>query len=108
MLKYHPNDRATKNRYAFEMGIRNRQYITLVNQDGVRSNKIRARVTERIRKDCVFMVHGFGSRSRKLGNAFLKGADDQRLISRFALDPISGATGMRVNFVKIDKETTNA
>ncbi|UCH82172.1 MAG: molybdopterin-dependent oxidoreductase [Nitrospiraceae bacterium] len=93
---------------ASEMGIRDRQYIILVNQDGVRSNKIRARVTERIRKDCVFMVHGFGSRSKKLANAFMKGADDQRLISRFALDPISGSTGMRVNFVKMEKDTADA
>jgi thiosulfate reductase/polysulfide reductase chain A len=54
------------------------------------------------------MVHGFGSRSRSLGNAFLKGADDQRLISRFALDPISGSTGMRTNFVKIIKDTAHA
>jgi thiosulfate reductase/polysulfide reductase chain A len=93
---------------ASDMGIRDRQYITLVNQDGVRSNKIRIRVTERIRNDCVYMVHGFGSTSRKLGNAFLKGADDQRLISRFALDPISGSTGMRTNFVRIDKDKTYA
>jgi thiosulfate reductase/polysulfide reductase chain A len=93
---------------ASEMGIRDRQYITLVNQDDIRSNKIRAKVTERIRKDCVFMVHGFGSRSRRLKNAFMQGADDNRMISRFALDPISGATGMRVNFVKINKDTADA
>ncbi len=93
---------------ASDLGIRDRQYITLVNQDGVRSNKIRVKVTERIRKDCVYMVHGFGSTSRKLKNAFLKGADDQKLISRFALDPISGSTGMRTNFVRIDKDKTYA
>ena len=92
---------------ASDMNIRDRQHITLVNQDGVRSNKIRVRVTERIRKDCVYMVHGFGSRSKQLRNAYLTGADDQRLISRFALDPISGSTGMRTNFVKIDKDTAH-
>ncbi len=92
---------------ASELGIKNRQYVELVNQDGVRSNKIRARVTERIRKDCVFMVHGFGSRSKRLGNAFLVGADDQRLTSRFALDPISGSTGMRIIFVSINKDVTH-
>ncbi len=89
---------------AKKLGIRNDDYVVLVNQDGVRSSRVRAKVTERIRHDCVYMVHGFGSKSKKLKQAFNQGADDNKLFSKFAVDPISGATGMRVNFVKIEKE----
>jgi thiosulfate reductase/polysulfide reductase chain A len=42
-------------------GIENGQYIWLENQDGVQSSfSIRVRVTERIRYDSIYMVHGFG------------------------------------------------
>lgn len=83
-------------------GIRNGQYVVLVNQDGVRSNRVRAKVTERIRHDCVYLVHGFGHRDKRLKKAFLKGADDNALITRVKVDPIMGGTGMRVNFVTIE------
>lgn len=87
---------------ASKLGIRDGQYVTVINQDGVKSNRVRAKVTERIRKDCVFMVHGFGSESEGLSKAYKRGADDQGLITRFNIDPISGSSGMRVNFVKIE------
>lgn len=93
---------------ASRLGVRDNQYITVINQDGVRSNRLKAKVTQRIRKDCVFMVHGFGSRSKALKRAYEKGADDQRLITRFNVDPISGSTGMRVNFVKIETRVKDA
>ncbi|MEN6438594.1 MAG: molybdopterin-dependent oxidoreductase [Syntrophobacter sp.] len=86
------------------LGVKHGQYVTLVNQDGVKSNRVKAKVTQRIREDCVYMVHGFSSSSKDLRNAYRKGADDQGLITRYAVDPICGATGMRVNFVKVVKE----
>ncbi|MHC1729181.1 MAG: molybdopterin-dependent oxidoreductase [Syntrophobacteraceae bacterium] len=89
---------------AQEMGIRNGRYVILVNQDGARSNRVKAKVTQRIRGDCVYMVHGFCSSSKELRNAYRKGADDQGLITRYAVDPICGSTGMRVNFVKVVSE----
>ena len=88
---------------ASKMGVKDGQYVVLVNQDGVRSEKIRAKVTQRIRNDCVFMVHGFGAKSKRLGKAYASGADDNRLITHFVSDPISGSTGMRVNFVRIER-----
>ena len=88
---------------ALNMGIRQGEYVVLINQDGVKSNPVKARVTQRIRKDCVFMVHGFGSMNKELKLASGKGADDQKLITKYVTDPISGSTGMRVNFVKIIK-----
>ncbi|MCX8033953.1 MAG: molybdopterin-dependent oxidoreductase [Thermodesulfovibrio sp.] len=89
---------------AKSIGLKHGDYIVLVNQDGVKSNKVKAKVTERIRPDCIYLVHGFGSTSKLLHKAYLRGADDQQLITRYAIDPIGGTVGMRVNFVKITKE----
>lgn len=85
-------------------GIKNNQYIQLINQDGVQSHKIRAYVTERIRVDSVYMVHGFNHMDKRLSRAYNKGASDSRLISRYKTDPIMGGTGMRVNFVTFKTE----
>ena len=89
---------------ALQWGIKNNQYLKLVNQDGVVSNRIRAKVTERIRHDSVYMVHGFGHRQKKMAKSYLKGADDNELITRVKVDPIMGGTGMRVNFVSFKME----
>ncbi|MCM0082135.1 molybdopterin-dependent oxidoreductase [Geomonas sp. Red32] len=93
---------------AAELGISNGAKVRLENQDGAVSNAVRAKVTERIREDCVYLVHGFGTNSKELSRAFARGADDQGLITRFAVDPICGSTGMRVNFVRIKKEGLDA
>ena len=93
---------------ARELGFQNGDYVTLLNQDGARSNRIMVKATQRIRKDCVYMVHGFGTASAGLKLAFRKGADDQGLITRYAVDPICGSTGMHVNFVRLEKEKADA
>ncbi|MCD6346161.1 MAG: molybdopterin-dependent oxidoreductase, partial [Bacteroidales bacterium] len=85
---------------AKEWGLENDQRIHLVNQDGKRSEfPIKVRITERIRWDSVYMVHGFGHDQRKLTRCYGKGASDTNLISRVHVDPIMGGTGMRGNFV---------
>ena len=89
---------------ANEWGIQHNQYIRLENQDGVISNRIKAKVTERIRHDSVYMVHGFGHNQKKMKKSYLKGADDNALMTRVKIDPIMGGTGMRVNFVTFRKE----
>ncbi len=63
---------------------------------------MRAKVTERIRDDAVFMVHGHGHSSKRLRKADGRGASDAALMSGYALDPISGGAGMRVNFVRVE------
>lgn len=82
----------------------NGQYVKLKNQDGVVSNKIKVKVTERIRTDCVYMVHGFGHNSRMLKRAYLKGASDSQLITKYVTDPLMGGTGMNLNFVTFETE----
>jgi len=86
------------NRY----GLKNGEYIKLKNSDGVISNKIKVKVTERIRTDCVYMVHGFGQTSKQLRSTFNKGASDSQLITRYKTDPLMGGTGMNVNFVTFE------
>ncbi|MCF8223137.1 MAG: molybdopterin-dependent oxidoreductase [Bacteroidales bacterium] len=82
-------------------GLKNRQEVYLENQDGIVSKfPIKVRITERIRWDSVFMVHGFGHDNKKLSRAYGKGASDAELITKVHTDPVMGGTGMRGNFVK--------
>jgi thiosulfate reductase/polysulfide reductase chain A len=90
---------------AGEQGIAGGDYVRLRNQDGVTSNRVRVRVTERIRPDCVYLVHGFGHRAPGLRLAGGVGADDTALITRIKVDPIMGGTGMRANFVTLVRES---
>ncbi len=76
------------------------QYVWLKNQDGVVSGfPIKVRVTERIRWDSVYMVHGFGHHNKKLSTAYGRGANDSELITQVRIDPLMGGTGMRSNFI---------
>ena len=74
----------------------------LVNQDGVSAGPVKVKATQRIRPDCVYMVHGFGHSDKRMRRSLGKGADDNALITRVKIDPIMGGTGMRVNFVTIE------
>jgi len=96
------NDLWVNPKVAKILDLKKGQYVWLENQDGVQSSfPIRVRVTERIRWDSVYMVHGFGHNNKKLGRAHGKGASDTELISQVTIDPLMGGTGMRGNFVKI-------
>jgi thiosulfate reductase/polysulfide reductase chain A len=90
---------------ATELGLEQGESVTLVNQDGVRSAPLPVKVTQRIRPDCVYMVHGYGHDSKGLKFAYKRGASDSALITRYKVDPIMGGTGMNVNFVRIEKVT---
>jgi len=89
---------------AARLGVATGDYVRLKNQDGVVSNRVKVKPTERIRPDCVYMVHGFGHTSRMLTRALGKGASDAQLVTRVATDPLMGGTGMNVNFVTIEAE----
>ncbi|SNR72845.1 thiosulfate reductase / polysulfide reductase chain A [Lutibacter agarilyticus] len=84
------------------IGLKTGQEVWLKNQDDIISSfGIKVRVTERIRWDSVYMVHGFGHKEKQLSRAYGKGINDTELISKIAVDPIMGGTGMRGNFVTI-------
>jgi len=82
--------------------LRSGDLVMLVNQDGARSGPVRAKVTERIRGDCVYLVHGWGQTAKQLRYAYKRGASDSELVTRYKVDPIMGGTGMNVNFVKLE------
>ncbi len=85
---------------ARDLGLRDGQRVVLENTDGARSLPVRLKVTEGIRGDCAYMVHGFGQRSAALRLAGGRGASDTDLMTRVQIDPLMGGTGMRVNFVR--------
>ncbi|NNC75410.1 MAG: thiosulfate reductase, partial [Acidimicrobiia bacterium] len=87
---------------AATLGVHSGEKVWLVNQDGARSGPVRVKATERIRRDAVFMVHGYGHKAPKMTKAHNAGASDTVLQTRYALDPISGGAGLRVNFVKVE------
>ncbi|MCB0183109.1 MAG: molybdopterin-dependent oxidoreductase, partial [Caldilineaceae bacterium] len=101
---YGENDLWLNEDSAAAAGLANGDYVMLENQDGVQSGPVRVKATPRIRGDAVFMAHGFGQQAKGLTNAYGKGASDAALISQYALDPLSGGAGLRVNFVKLVKE----
>jgi thiosulfate reductase/polysulfide reductase chain A len=85
--------------------LKNDQYIWLKNQDGVITEfPVKVRITERIRWDSVYMVHGFGHANKKLTRAFGRGASDSQMITKVMEDPMMGGTGMRGNFITFLKE----
>ncbi len=85
---------------ANQWGIVNDQEIWLQNQDGIASSfPIKIRITERIRWDSVYMTHGFGHQSDKLTRAYGRGLSDTEMITKSMIDPETGSTGMRGNFV---------
>ena len=79
-------------------------YVELENPQGRRSNRVRVRVTERIRPDSIFIVHGFGHTDERQRLARGVGADDAALMHNVKIDPIMGGTGMRANVVTFVKE----
>lgn len=88
---------------ARDFGLKHGDRITLVNQDGVETGPVKVKVTERIRRDSVFLVHGFGHTAKGMKFAKGRGADDAKLLTRVNTDPVMGGTGINVNFVTFRK-----
>ena len=95
-------------------GIENGQYIWLQNPKGkVSSFTVKVRVTERIRHDSVFLPHGFGNKGRifvddgtvhEMSRTYGRGISDAEMIHQVSIDPETGGTGMRNNFVSLHTE----
>lgn len=89
---------------AARLGLKEGDTVKLVNQDGFTSRTTTTvKVTPGIREDCVYLYHGFGSRNPEMTLGHNKGVDDTSLITKIAVDPETGAHGMRNNFVKLVK-----
>ncbi|MEN8128994.1 MAG: molybdopterin dinucleotide binding domain-containing protein, partial [Pseudomonadota bacterium] len=88
---------------AAKTGVANGEYVHLKNPEGIQSNPVRVRVTQRIRPDSIFLVHGFGHTDPRLRLAQGAGADDSGLMHNVKIDPVMGGTGMRASFVTLVK-----
>lgn len=86
---------------AAQLNLHNGDKVILENQDGVKSPTVTLRTTPGIRDDVAYTVHGFGPQAPGLKKAYQHGFSDNALITRMTLDPLTGTTGMRVNFVRI-------
>ncbi len=85
---------------ATKWNLQNGTEVFLKNQDGIISSfPLKVRVTERIRPDSVYMIHGFGHSNKRLSRAHGRGASDSELITNVMIDPLMGGTGLRGNFV---------
>jgi len=82
-------------------GLRHGQAVLVENPGGRSTGPMPLHVTERMPDDAVYMVHGFGHRSEGLSRAHRRGGDDSAVIDDYAVDPISGSTGMRTQFVTV-------
>jgi thiosulfate reductase/polysulfide reductase chain A len=90
---------------AAKLGLKNGDTVGFINSEGVKSRTTTTvKVTPGIRKDCVYMYHGYGSANPLMTAGVGKGVDDQSLITKIAIDPETGCHGMRNNFVKLTKD----
>ncbi len=85
-------------------GLASGDYVRLKNSDGITSNPVRVKATQRIRGDCVYMTHGFGHSARGIFPKYKKGASDGQLITKYRVDPLMGGTGMNMTFVTLELE----
>jgi len=90
---------------AGKLGLKNGAYVKLKNQDGVVSNRIRVKATQRIRPDTVYMVYGFGHTNKMLTRAYQRGASAAQLNTKYETDPLMGGTSIHSNFVTFVKES---
>ncbi len=89
---------------ATQLGLKSGQYVKLKNQDGVETNRIRVKATQRIRPDTVYMVYGFGQRNSMASSAYQRGASAAQINTKYATDPLMGGTSIHANFVTFVKE----
>ena len=83
-------------------GLRSGDYVRLQNLEGITSQPVKVKATQRIRGDCVYLTHGFGHSARGIFPKYKKGASDGQLITKYKVDPLMGGTGMNVNFVTLE------
>lgn len=104
LLQQFPENEVWINREAAaDLGLKGGDSVMVRNQDGAETGPMLVKATERIRPDCVYMVHGFGHQSKKLSKAYGRGGNDALLVTKYAVDPLMGGTGMNVNFVQFEK-----
>jgi thiosulfate reductase/polysulfide reductase chain A len=83
------------------LGLEKGSYVVVENDRGDKTNPMPLKVTPRMQEKSVYMYHGFGHDAKGLTRACCTGGNDTALIRDYAVDPVSGANGMRTEFVKV-------
>ena len=87
------------------MGLADGDEVGFINQEGIKSRTTTiVKTTPGIRKDSIYMGHGYGSANPLMSIGVDAGVDDTSLITKITVDPETGAHGMRNNFVKFIKD----
>ncbi len=90
---------------AAKMGIKDGDRVSLENQDGVKTTGTTiVKVTPGIRKDVIYLAHGYGTDNPAMTVAHNQGIDDQSMNTRTVIEPETGCCGMRINFVRLIKD----
>jgi thiosulfate reductase/polysulfide reductase chain A len=89
---------------AAKLGLANGAFVKLKNQDGVVSNRVKVKATQRIRPDTVYLVYGFGHTAKGMRRSHLAGANAAQLLTKYETDPLMGGTSLHSNFVTFVKE----
>jgi thiosulfate reductase/polysulfide reductase chain A len=89
---------------AGRLGLANGRFVRLRNQDGVLSNRVKVKATQRIRPDTVYIVYGFGHTTPSQRRAHQAGASAAQLLTKYETDPLMGGTSLHSNFVTFVKE----
>jgi thiosulfate reductase/polysulfide reductase chain A len=85
---------------AASIGVSDGDWVDVASSAG--TVQLRARVTQEIRPDCVFMMHGYGKRSPWLERAYNRGGSDAVLLET-SWDRVSGNAALHETFVRVAK-----
>ena len=90
---------------AKKMGLKDGDRVYLKNQAGKRSTSSTVvKVTPGIRKDVIFIAHGYGTYNPAMTVGYDKGIDDNSLNTKAKVEGETGVGAMRINFVRIVKD----
>ncbi|MBT4527468.1 MAG: molybdopterin-dependent oxidoreductase [Deltaproteobacteria bacterium] len=105
LLEMMPENTIWVNEQAAErIGLKDGEYVYLVHENGTRSNNnIKVKLTQRVRDDVVYMVHGFGHTDPRLRAGYMKGVNSSELTIDTVIDPVMGAVGIQHNFVTFSR-----
>jgi thiosulfate reductase / polysulfide reductase chain A len=88
-------------RCAAALGIKPGAPVMVKNAHGDETGPMPAKVSERVLEQTIYMIHGFGHHAEGMTVGCCSGGSDTDLIDNYAVDPITGSTGMRVQFVQV-------
>jgi thiosulfate reductase/polysulfide reductase chain A len=105
MELYSENDIWINEQSGKDMGLKTGDYVRMSNQQGKKATfKVKVRLTQRVRPDVVWLVHGWGHTNPNLKAGYGKGASDTEMLTHTVIDPVMGSVGTQHNFVTFTKE----